>query len=122
MRPHFTLSSSTSEGKWLTYSISPHFTNMILYSNTGTTNSFTGVNVDDLSGGVINGDSLTKNNNFACLAFQFAANAKPDVLLGSLTKLTNDIGGIMSNLACPQLQSIDDSQLQQFPGYTKSQQ
>lgn len=98
-----------------------HLADIPACSNTGTTNSFTGVDISNLTGGVLNGGDLLQGNKFACLAFQFAANAKPDILLGSITKLTNSIGDIMSKLACPQLQNIDDSQLMQFPGYTKSQ-
>lgn len=90
--------------------------------NTGTTNSFTGVDISNLTGGVLNAGDLTEGNKFACLAFQAAAQAKPDVLLGSITQLTNSIGDITSKLACPELQGIDDSQLMQFPGYAKSQQ
>ncbi|KAF2162620.1 hypothetical protein M409DRAFT_58040 [Zasmidium cellare ATCC 36951] len=92
------------------------------YSNTGTTNSFTGVDISNLTGGVLNAGDLTQGNKFACLAFQAAAQAKPDVLLGAITQLTNSIGDITSKLACPQLQGIDDEQLTQFPGYAKSQQ
>ena len=96
----------------------PKFLN--IGGNTGKTNSFTGVNVDDLSGGLFNGASLAKNNNFACLAYQFAAQVKPDLALGALTQLTNAMGSILGDLSCPQLSKIDESQMSQFPGYTKS--
>lgn len=90
-------------------------------SNTGKTNSFTGVNVNDLSGGVYNSKSLLQGNNAACFAYQFAAQAKPDVALGALTQLTNTISGITSKLSCPKLSKIDMAQLNKYPGWKRSQ-
>lgn len=95
-------------------------TSLTLPRNLGKTNTFTGVDVTNLSGGVLNSADLLKGNNAACLAFQFAAQAKPDVLLASLTKLTNLVTSTMSKLSCPQLQAIDDAQLQKYPGYKRS--
>ena len=63
---------------------------------------------------------LFNGNNAACFAFQFAAQVKPDMALGLVTKLTDSIGQIASQLGCAQLQGIDDSQLMQFPGYKRS--
>ncbi|KAK5115477.1 hypothetical protein LTR62_001136 [Meristemomyces frigidus] len=88
--------------------------------NTGTTNSFTGVDINNLTGGVYNAQSLTQGDNAACFAFQFAAQAKPDVALPLISTLTSALGSITGQLACPQLRAIDDAQLQQFPGYTKN--
>ncbi|EME80568.1 uncharacterized protein MYCFIDRAFT_50025 [Pseudocercospora fijiensis CIRAD86] len=88
--------------------------------NTGTTNSFTGIDVRNLSGGVFNSASLAQDNNFACFAYQFAAQAKPDLALAALTQLTNSVGSLIGKLGCPQLQDADDAQLMQFPGYSRS--
>jgi len=88
--------------------------------NLGTKNSFVGVNIANLTGGVLNAGSLLQGNNAACLAYQFAAQVKPDVLLAPLAQLGNLLGSISSKLACPQLKAIDDEQLKQFPGYTRS--
>jgi hypothetical protein len=74
-----------------------------------------------LTGGVFNGGTLVKNNNFACLAYQAATQGKPDIALNVITTLTNAVGKITTALSCPKLGKIDNSQLQQFPGYTKSQ-
>ncbi|KAK4629555.1 Dothistromin biosynthesis peroxidase dotB [Fulvia fulva] len=90
--------------------------------NTGTKDSFSGVDVSDLSGGLFNSASLAQGNNFACFAMQFAVQAKPDILLGPLTQLTSALGSLTSALACPQLTSIDEAQLERFPGYQKSTQ
>ncbi|OAK99349.1 Cloroperoxidase [Phaeosphaeriaceae sp. SRC1lsM3a] len=88
--------------------------------NTGTGGSFTGVDVGDLTGGVFNAGTLTQGNNFACYVYQLAAQAKPDILLGALNQLTDAVGSIIGSLSCPQLQSIDHSQLEKFPGYSKN--
>lgn len=87
--------------------------------NTGKTNSFTGVDAADLTGGIFKSADLPKGNNLGCFIYQLSAQAKPDVLLGALTKLTDAIGSIIGPLGCPQLSTIDTKQLQQFPGYTQ---
>ncbi|KAL5113683.1 putative zinc transporter msc2 [Pleosporales sp. CAS-2024a] len=63
---------------------------------------------------------LTKGNNLACFAYQVAAQAKPDIALGLLTQLNNVLAQISSKLACPQLSAIDQSILEQYPGYQKA--
>jgi hypothetical protein len=88
-------------------------------SNTGTTDSFTGVNINDLTGGVFNAETLTQGNNLACYVFQVAAQAKPDILLGALTGVTDAISSIIGSLGCPQLKSIETSQLKNLPGYSR---
>ncbi|CAO2653628.1 Nn.00g030390.m01.CDS01 [Neocucurbitaria sp. VM-36] len=87
--------------------------------NTGTTNSFTGVDITNLTGGVFNSQTLLQGNNLACFLYQLSAQGKPDILLGVLDKLTGAIGSIVGSLGCPQLKAIDAKQLQKFPGYTK---
>jgi len=88
--------------------------------NTGTTNSFTGVNVENLTGGVFNSDTLLDGNNALCLAYEFAQQGEPDLL----KSLAGVVGGAAATaleaLGCPSLQSIDTNMLKQFPGYTKS--
>jgi hypothetical protein len=88
--------------------------------NTGTPNSFVGVDVADLTGGVFNGASLLEGNNLGCFVYQASAQAKPDILLGPLDALTSAVGGLVGQLGCPKLAAIDKQVLQQFPGYTKS--
>ncbi|KAH3920339.1 hypothetical protein HBI56_068800 [Parastagonospora nodorum] len=87
--------------------------------NTGTPDSFTGVDIGDLTGGVFNAETLTQGNNFGCFLYQVAAQAKPDILLGPLDALTGAIGSIIGQLGCPQLKAIDQSQLAKLPGYNK---
>lgn len=68
----------------------------------------------------MNSADLLKGNNAACFAYQFSAQAKPDLALNLLATLTNAVGKVTSQLSCQQLQDIDDSQLMQFPGYQRS--
>jgi len=79
-----------------------------------------GVDVADLSGGLFNSTSLLEGNNLACFVYQAAAQAKPDLLLGALTTLTDTVSDLVGTLACPKLQSIDADALKQFPGYQKN--
>lgn len=96
----------------------PKFLN--IGGNTGKVNTFTGVDVTDLSGGLYNAQTLAQGNNAACFGYQFAAQAKPDVALAALNKLDDALGTISSKLSCPQLSKIDKAQLMQFPGYSKN--
>jgi hypothetical protein len=90
-------------------------------SNTGTPDSFSGVDVGDLTGGLLNSASLLEKNNLGCFVFQVAAQAKPDILLAPLlTKLTSVLGDVVSQLGCPQLEKVDEGQLEKFPGYARS--
>jgi hypothetical protein len=100
--------------------IQPKFLN--IGGNLGKTNTFTGVDVTNLTGGVLNGAELLQGNNAACLAYQFAANAKPDVTLNVFNVVDKALGSVLSELNCPQLEQIDEEQLMQFPGYQKSTQ
>jgi len=96
----------------------PKFLN--IGGNTGKVNTFTGVDVTNLTGGVYNSKTLTQGNNLECFVYQTAAQAKPDVALNVLSKLGGALANVTSGLNCPQLQAIDQAQLEQFPGYTRS--
>jgi len=95
--------------------------------NTGTTNSFTGVDFQNFTGGVYNAQTLAKGNNAMCFVFQFLQQATPDVvkgLFGSLSDAGNQLASSLTNstnaLACPQLAKFDMTQFAQFPGYGSS--
>jgi hypothetical protein len=131
--PHFcTLSSLTLAGTSLPYiSLCPTFLFALHFSlppllhadfylsNTGTPNSFVGVDVANLTGGVYNSATLLEGNNLGCFVYQLSAQAKPDILLGPLNALTSAIGSVVGSLGCPQLKAIDARNLNQFPGYTR---
>lgn len=95
--------------------------------NTGTTNSFTGVSVADLTGGVFDSSTLLNGNNLQCFAFQALQQGAPDVLKGLFTDITRPLGmlndqinSVIGGLACPQLQKIDKAQFAKYPGYGAS--
>lgn len=90
--------------------------------NLGKTNTFTGADITNLTGGVFNAADLLQGNNAACFAYQFAAQAKPDLALSVFNVVNQALGSVLSVLGCPQLQHIDDEQLMEFPGYQKSTQ
>ena len=113
--------------------------------NTGEPNTFTGVNVTDLTSGVFNAQTLLEGNNLFCFAYQMAQAGLTDQLLalgGTLTELIGTISpaaaSAISDLGCPvsrwnanqswatdsngslqQLNNIETSLLEQFPGYTR---
>ncbi|CAE6424661.1 unnamed protein product [Rhizoctonia solani] len=91
--------------------------------NTGKVNSFAGVNVGDITGGVYNSVNLLQGNNLVCFAFQAAQQAIPDVLKGLLGDLTAALGlwttkitPILSGLSCPELTKYDGSVFGTYPG------
>jgi len=93
--------------------------------NTGTTNSFTGVDLQDLTGGVFNGATLLEGDNLACFVFQSLQQATPDLLkglvidvVGAVQKLDDAITKAKGGITCPELRSYDTSQFDKYPGAT----
>lgn len=91
--------------------------------NTGTTNSFTGVDLQSTTGGVYNAQTLAQGNNALCFAFQAAQQGAPDLLKGVLGdvgtlvgKLNAAFGSVFTTLGCPQLAAIDMAQFKKYPG------
>ena len=91
--------------------------------NTGTTNSFTGVDFQSLTGSVYNLQTLGQGNNAICFAFQAAQQGAPDLLKGLLGDVTSLLGtlnsaftNVFNEIACPQLMQIDSSQFSKYPG------
>ena len=52
----------------------------IIGGNVGTVNSFTGVDLDDITGGVLNASKLLESNNLICFALQVVKMASPSYL------------------------------------------
>jgi len=97
----------------------PRFLNV--GGNTGEVNTFTGVDIADLTGGVFNGATLLEGNNLFCFAYQNAQQGLPDIvktLLGTVGG--GALGKTILSLGCPQLQKVDEDMLSKFPGYKKS--
>lgn len=76
--------------------------------NTGTTNSFTGVNVADVSSGAYNAQTLTQGNNALCFALQFLQIGIPDLVKG-LFKDTTQATQILNNAATNATLNLDCS-------------
>ncbi|GAM90122.1 hypothetical protein ANO11243_081620 [Dothideomycetidae sp. 11243] len=96
--------------------------------NTGTNNSYLGVNPSDLSGGVINAGNLLTGDNAFCLAYQATVESLPDMLSGlvssvaaDVAKLTASFNSAFGSLSCPKITNIDESQFSKYPGYVKSE-
>ncbi|KAH9216835.1 hypothetical protein DL95DRAFT_495896 [Leptodontidium sp. 2 PMI_412] len=99
----------------------PQFLN--IGGNTGKVNTFTGVNFEDLTGGVFNGATLLEGNNLACFVLQGVIQFLPDSLLGAvgdvggvLNQLNGVLGGALSPLTCPKLDKVNKDQFSKFPG------
>ncbi|KAJ5619102.1 hypothetical protein N7510_003086 [Penicillium lagena] len=71
--------------------------------NTGTVDSFTGIDVTDLSGGVLNLTTLLQGNNLLCLVFEVLKLASPDALGGLYKTLSVPLGLIENAIAAPLL-------------------
>jgi len=91
--------------------------------NTGTTNSFTGIDTGDLTGGVFNGASLLEGNNGACFLYQAALAGMPSAAVPALGELgsvlgwaLDQFGPAMKALECPQLASFDNCTYHPFGG------
>ncbi|KAF2212834.1 hypothetical protein CERZMDRAFT_111854 [Cercospora zeae-maydis SCOH1-5] len=91
--------------------------------NTGTTNSFAGVDLTDLTGGVFNLATLAEGNNAACFFLQASQQGIPDVLdpalgaIGSVAAwVAQQLGPMSEQLGCPELASFESSFFDQFPG------
>ncbi|KAH7868642.1 Chloroperoxidase [Lentinula edodes] len=92
--------------------------------NTGQVDTFTGVNLADLTGGVYDASTLLEGNNLGCFVLQAAVMNLPTSVAGLLEGVLNDLAGIVNPLLqgwdCPELENIDESLLEKFPGYSRS--
>ncbi|KAG8793539.1 hypothetical protein FRC12_002409 [Ceratobasidium sp. 428] len=94
--------------------------------NTGTVNSFAGVDLGNLTGGVHNVKNLLEGDNLSCFAqafsFQAAQQLMPDVLKAVLSGLASNLGLLdsdipaLSGAGCPKLAKFNQSVLAIFPG------
>jgi hypothetical protein len=91
--------------------------------NTGKPNTFTGVDLQNLTGGVFDGATLLQGNNLECFVFQSLQQVLPDILKGlvsnvadAMSPLENKIGTLLAPLGCPTLRKFDTTQFDQYPG------
>jgi hypothetical protein len=95
--------------------------------NTGKVNSFSGVDIGDLTGGVFNTAMLLKDDNLECFVMQIIMAAAPDVLGSQFTDVTKALRPLADKLrqllagkTCPKLQKVNMKLFEKFPGYTES--
>lgn len=98
--------------------------------NTGTVNSFTPLDISDLSGGLLNVQTLLEGNNLICFALQIVKTVSPNSLSNlfqtlavPLRLLTDALGSAITDLTCPVFGDLAyggkplwDSLIQEFPG------
>lgn len=93
--------------------------------NTGTTNTFVGLDPGMLTGGIYDATTLLLGNNLFCFGLELGIQETPDILSGLFTDIgvAEDVLGPVINavtdtLGCPTLNEINKGQFAQFPGYT----
>lgn len=91
--------------------------------NTGTTNSFVGIDTGNLSSGLYNDATLFEGNNLSCFFLQATQAGLVDFaypLLAPvgqiLTFLSTKLGPQLKGLNCPQLTSFDNELFHVYPG------
>ncbi|CAG8382920.1 unnamed protein product [Penicillium salamii] len=102
--------------------------------NTGTVNSFAGVDPADLTGGVLNLTTLLEGNNLLCFVFEVLKFASPNALgglystlAGPLEFVTDILSVPLLNLTCPAFKDLQmggkpiwEALKDDFPGAMKS--
>jgi hypothetical protein len=91
--------------------------------NTGTVDSYAALDLGNLTGGVYSGKDLLEGDNFKCFAFQSLMSIAPDLLRGgysdvgaAMRTLTDVVGNMIGDAACPEIQHLQTGQFAQFPG------
>lgn len=92
--------------------------------NTGSVNSFVGVDIGNLTGGVYNVGNLLNPGTLLCFLFQMITVAMPDLLEGGLLggllgiplKLIASLLGPLFDNKCPGIQKWDGELFKRFPG------
>ncbi|OBT55576.1 hypothetical protein VE04_04091 [Pseudogymnoascus sp. 24MN13] len=101
--------------------------------NTGTVDSFTGVDMDDLTGGLLNAQTLLEDNNLLCFVFEVLKTLSPnslstvfDIIEVPLQMLFDTVGAALLDLTCPAFkdltvggQGLGDAIESMFPGAAK---
>lgn len=93
--------------------------------NTGKTNSFVGLDPQNLTSGVYSASNLLQGNNLICFGLEASFQEAPDFLSGlysdidpAMDVLGTAVNDATQGLGCPQLNEINKGQFSQFPGYT----
>lgn len=113
---------------------SAHHESSSIGGNTGTVNSFTGVNFADVTGGVLNLTTLLAGNNLLCFVFEVLKFASPNALAGLYKTLAAPLDLInkiiavpLLDMSCPAFKDLQmggrplwDAIKDDFPGAMKS--
>ncbi|KAF9025999.1 hypothetical protein BDZ89DRAFT_1135030 [Hymenopellis radicata] len=85
---------------------------------TGTPNSFTPVDLANLTGGVFNARNLLKGNNLLCFMYQAAMSVTPDFLQGGAVDnvISQYVTPHFAGLGCLELRNWDSSVFGIYPG------
>ncbi|KAL0936074.1 oxidase [Colletotrichum truncatum] len=98
--------------------------------NMGKVDSYAGVDLSNLTGGVLNLTKLLEGNNLLCFVFEILKTASPNslstifsIIEVPLSLVTNAVGAAITNLACPAFadmtvggKSFDEGMKLQYPG------
>lgn len=92
--------------------------------NTGQTNSFVGLDLGNVTGGVFNGASVLEGNNLSCLLLQATQAGLVDAAFPLLEPvgqildfMSKNLGPQLQGLNCPQLSSLNNELFEAYPGY-----
>lgn len=102
--------------------------------NTGQVNTFTGIDLSDLTGGVLNSQTLLEGNNLVCFSLEIAKTLGPNSLSTLYRSLATPINLISAAIAAPLLDlacpvfadlasngtDIWDTLLEVYPGTEKA--
>ncbi|MCJ1441811.1 MAG: hypothetical protein MMC23_002303 [Stictis urceolatum] len=98
---------------------------LTLGGNTGTPNSFVGIDPGNLTNGTYNSDNILKGNNAVCYGLEATLMELPDLLTGlysdidpAMDKLGPYFNNATNALGCPQLNKINKDQFSKYPGYS----
>ena len=94
--------------------------------NTGKTNSFVGVDIQNLTSGVYNAQNLLEGNNGICFGLEASLEEAPDILSGlysdvdsAMDALGTAVNKATDGLGCEKLNAISKDQFAAYPGYTE---
>lgn len=96
----------------------------------GKVNSYAGVDLSDLTGGVLNLEKILEGNNLMCFVFEVVKTVAPNslstlfsIIRVPLKLVTDTLGAAILNLACPAFgdiavggKSFEDGMELKFPG------
>ncbi|OLN88356.1 Aromatic peroxygenase 1 [Colletotrichum chlorophyti] len=81
--------------------------------NMGKVNNYAGVDLSDLTGGVLSTTSILEGNNLMCFVFEVVKTAAPNslstvfsIIAKPLNMLTDALGAAILNLACPAFKDL----------------